>query len=382
MNTKDKILCIIPDNSGGAKILTQLFLSYLFVHHKNSLFIQNIHLHAANSERTKSKRLKLYFSFFHYFLQTRQIINRTNKIKFKGIYSTSILALFLSMIFGKKKWMYYYHFHGEIFQDWKFRSQNIKPFFIKILYVVPYYLFMAAIEKYTYSRLNYIFVPAEYSKRLLIQHFGQQLQSKMRFVYNKCDPKLFFPHQERPLKETPIIVFSGRVDPNKGLTELVEALPLISKLKKIIFIAALISDEPSAYSDTIVKKMSSYESDHLKIIVKWNQKPKDMVKIYHSASCVLLPSKFEQLPLTYLESISCGVPVLSSSAGELAKLQNTISKELLIKPITSARIAQKILFFLNLNRSQRKEIRKKCLELAHRINNNDSWKEAEHVLFG
>ena len=145
-------------------------------------------------------------------------------------------------------------------------------------------------------------------------------KNKMFLVPNIV-PKSFFvrriPHKKKQFN----ILYSGRIGINKGLENLIEAF---TKLNIVISNTKLIIAYPSTSADkkvlSIIKNNSKKNSldKNLNLIADLNQK--ELINLYRESNVLVLPSVIEFAPLSVLESLANGTPVVATNVGNVESL--------------------------------------------------------------
>ena len=161
---------------------------------------------------------------------------------------------------------------------------------------------------------------------------------KIREIINFIDPNLFDPsnyitlssRQELNLPETSPIIFSpSRVDEEKGLVELVRALPKI--LKKypdvILYIAGDLTDglmlHPSDVQHKILRKVRKVLPENTDRVRFTGTIPyQKMPKWYASSNLIVLISHDECMPMCLLEAMAMEKPIVATTVGGIPTLLN------------------------------------------------------------
>lgn len=152
------------------------------------------------------------------------------------------------------------------------------------------------------------------------------------FILNNCvDINLFKPfskeiklkiRKEFGIKEDEnVIVFSGRIDKEKGIKELLNAISKVKTPRIKLLIAG------SSFYGMNVK--SSFEEEIINMVKTINNNIiftgfvsyEDMPKVYNSADIAVLPSMWEEpAGLTIIESMACGIPVITTVSGRNTRI--------------------------------------------------------------
>lgn len=165
-------------------------------------------------------------------------------------------------------------------------------------------------------------------------------RNKIGYLPNGIDTNVFKPHEQ---KEENLLLFVGRVTPNKGLHILVKSLRYLEKPVRLAIIGPLDRD---------------FRPYVLKLVKDENQKGKheitylgtmdnaDTVGWYQKASLFVLPSLFEGFPVTILEALSCETPVMATPVGgipEVVKDHETGILTMSNNPVALAQAIQHLL---------------------------------------
>lgn len=184
-------------------------------------------------------------------------------------------------------------------------------------------------------------------------------KNKILYLPNGVDTDAFKPYVP---KEDNLLLFVGRVAPNKGLHILLESLRFLEKPIRL----AIIGPVDSIYHPYIMK-----------LVEEENQKGKheitflgamdqmDIVTWYQKASIFILPSFCEGFPVTVLEALSCETPVIATPVGGIPEIVKDYKTGILIPLNNPAALAQAIQHLLDNKEARRRfgrEGRKQVIE--------------------
>ena len=187
----------------------------------------------------------------------------------------------------------------------KFKSK----FWLKLKSLYDYY-FKSLLKS---SRL--ILIPTKYSKSLLINRFA--IESSKIFVLPNGIDKVFFGLKQSLKKSDGFskIIYIGRFSEEKNIDKLITA---VKKLPKNIKLHIYGSGEEAM-------ALRNLADGHKNVIIEGRLASNDIQKAYLGTKLLVLPSSTEELPITILEALASGVPVLSTPLPSIkSHFKNTI----------------------------------------------------------
>jgi teichuronic acid biosynthesis glycosyltransferase TuaC len=146
---------------------------------------------------------------------------------------------------------------------------------------------------------------------------------KITPILNGCDTSVFYPRDQREVRELlgleqdgcRYLVYVGRLDVNKGLRELIDAMAVLPKSEKIKLL--LVGSGP-AQSELMQRVHQHQMNDVVRFV---GAVPASNVCYWISAAdVVVLPSYAEGCPNVVLESLASGRPVVASNVGGIPEL--------------------------------------------------------------
>jgi D-inositol-3-phosphate glycosyltransferase len=169
-----------------------------------------------------------------------------------------------------------------------------------------------------------ILVPTEREKQNIIKYYGA-LPNKIGITPCGVNLELFQPvdriaaREKLGVSDKKILLFVGRIDPLKGLDQLLRALTYLKSFKglRLVIIGG---DE---YSRTELEKLIKL-SDELEIqdsVTFLGMVKHDQLPYYYSAADVcIVPSYYESFGLVALEALACGTPIVATDVGDLRNI--------------------------------------------------------------
>lgn len=170
----------------------------------------------------------------------------------------------------------------------------------------------------------------------------EQLGAKqMLCVYLGRDTKLFTPHPNRaqvrrtlslPLNAM-IAVFVGRLTPNKGLEELVQAVHSLEESHPELHLVC-VGDGPARH---VLKGFGSE-----RVTLAGERPPQEVPSYLQAADFLVLPSHSEGMPQVVLEAMNCGLPVVATRVGGIPEAVTHEQNGLLIEPCNHVQLTAAI----------------------------------------
>ncbi len=157
----------------------------------------------------------------------------------------------------------------------------------------------------------------KHSKRIYLKRFpkikkisstiavGIDLNTFRPLNKEKCRKKLELNKRDK------ILLFVGRLSKEKNLDLLIKIFEGLKDYKLII-----IGDGP--YKNNLIKATNCKQLKNCFLLGK--VKNKDLPIFYNSADLTILTSNYEGMPTTVIESLACGVPVISTNVGGLTDI--------------------------------------------------------------
>jgi glycosyltransferase involved in cell wall biosynthesis len=205
------------------------------------------------------------------------------------------------------------------------------------------------------ERVDYIFGISEYITQKIRERFPKAA-AKCQTIANGVDPGLFFPNEQgmgNRGEENRVILSVGRISPEKGTHNLVEAFTRIanrfpdaqlrlvgsfSQVNKKYIIS--LSDEDSVsslgvfysghYIDTVRSMVASDLGNRVEITggVPYHE----VANQYRQAYLLANPSLSESFGRSLIEANACEVPVIASRAGGMTEIVDNGINGLLVEP--------------------------------------------------
>jgi len=135
------------------------------------------------------------------------------------------------------------------------------------------------------------------------------------------------------------ILFLGHISIEKGLLDLFDAISILTQDKNLNFSVDLVGDpiNHQEFEDIIqqinVKKITNYINIREPI---FGQKKIEHLKL---ADIFVLPSHHEGMPMTILEAMAAGLPIIATSVGGIPDLVNNGINGFLVPPNSPTKLS-------------------------------------------
>jgi len=187
---------------------------------------------------------------------------------------------------------------------------------------------------------------------------------KIFIVPMGVDVSLFKLKEKQEKRNRVQLLFVGRLSIAKGIVYLIKALPvIISKFPETKLAIIGLGQEKSKFEKLVDKLNLRQNVDFLGGID--NQK---LPKYYQEADIFVLPSLTEGTPVTVLEAMSCGCPVVATKVGGLPSLIKNKKNGLLVNVKSSTEISRAVIRILSENDLRDKIIREARKTVEERYN--------------
>jgi D-inositol-3-phosphate glycosyltransferase len=172
--------------------------------------------------------------------------------------------------------------------------------------------------------IHYIIAPTEREKEELVNQYGV-LPERIGVVPCGVNTELFSPvdrneaRKETGLDNGKIILYVGRIDPLKGIANLIKAFSYIkdnANMKLAIIGGGESSREETAHLNMLAQELGVED----RILFTGTVKQDRMPYYYSAADVCVIPSFYESFGLVALESLACGTPIVANDVGDLRNI--------------------------------------------------------------
>lgn len=215
------------------------------------------------------------------------------------------------------------------------------------------------IENFIVKRVDKIILVDERTKNFFLKNFTD-LKDKMVVIPVSIDIDKFKPMDKQAMrkkynfnKNDKILVFNGRFNKEKQLDILIESFKIVQK-KLTNCKLIVIGDGPE--KKNLLKLSESVDGITFTGLIQHELIP----EILNVADVFVLCSLFEGMPTVVLESLACGVPVVSTDVGDVNKVVINGKSGYIVKDADPKEISNKIIKLL----TSTKNYRAQCVQIA------------------
>lgn len=149
--------------------------------------------------------------------------------------------------------------------------------------------------------------------------------ARIRAIPNGCDASIFHPASQSSARQAlgldadiELVVYAGRLVPEKGLRELCEAVALLQPARPRLRVA-LIGEGPMRQE--LESRLAAMPG--APVLLVGAQSPLEVARWMQASDLVTLPSYSEGHPNVLVEALACGRPVLATPVGGVPEVVDT-----------------------------------------------------------
>jgi glycosyltransferase involved in cell wall biosynthesis len=191
----------------------------------------------------------------------------------------------------------------HLIRSQKFKTLSKIPKYKLFFNPITYFL-MSTLEKWSLKNATKIIVIRDQQKKYLTERLGID-QNKISVIPNGIDTDFFKPQKINKKNQ---VIFVGRGTIPKGIDTLLAAANNIHA--KVLIV-----------TQKIDKQFLEIANQKPNISIKYSATPKEIKKFYSESKVFVLPSLNEEQPLSTMEAMACGLPVVvtQEAASNLVK---------------------------------------------------------------
>ncbi len=156
--------------------------------------------------------------------------------------------------------------------------------------------------------------------------------------FDSGNPEAFLDQQS--LKRKKIVLCVGRLHPNKNHDVLLIAFAEICRFRPNC-VLILAGPDAGEYKKLYVLAQSLGIGEQFRWVGAIKERG-DLTNVYRSATCFVMPSRYEPFGLVLIEAMAAGVPVISANAGGPSEIVKTGENGLLFEPGNAEDLANKL----------------------------------------
>jgi glycosyltransferase involved in cell wall biosynthesis len=172
-----------------------------------------------------------------------------------------------------------------------------------------------------YNSCRYVITP---SKTVKNQLESAGLKTRIKVVSNGVDLNRFFAYEPPSgiraalhLPNHPIVLYVGRIDPEKSLDTLIRAVPIVLARHRAHFVLC----GGGNLLEALRKRLRQERlTDSVTLLGPLDHDSELLPRIYQLAACFVIPSGMETQSIVTLEAMASGLPVVAARAAALPEL--------------------------------------------------------------
>jgi glycogen synthase len=181
------------------------------------------------------------------------------------------------------------------------------------------------IEKTAYQSANGVIAVSKEMKSNVIELYGVD-ENKVKVIYNGIDPEFYQPTYDEAILQKygidpkkPFMLFVGRITRQKGIPNLIQAIPKIDPNAQIVLCAGAPDTLELAEECKNLIEKAKEKRDGI-IWVQEMVPHTDLRVLYSHATVFATPSLYEPFGIINLEAMACGTPVVGSAVGGIPEI--------------------------------------------------------------
>lgn len=230
-----------------------------------------------------------------------------------------------------------------------------------------------------YNRCSYVICPSETVKRELMD---AGLRTPVTAVSNGVNLSRFFTYEPPgyarsyfQLPSVPLVLYVGRMDLDKNLEILLQAVPRVLERVSAHFVLCGQGNRTKSLKRLVGR---AGLAGKVTFLGPFDYRSRELPRVYRMASCFVIPSGIETQSIVTLEAMASGLPVVAARAGALPELVADQDNGLLFAPDDPSELAEKICRVLT-DEEMRQRMGRRSLEKAVLHDMNGSLSRIESI---
>ncbi|MCF0215181.1 MAG: glycogen synthase [Fibrobacteraceae bacterium] len=181
------------------------------------------------------------------------------------------------------------------------------------------------IERTAYEAADGVIAVSEGMKRDVMNLYGVP-EDRVKVIYNGIDPEFYQPTFNKKILEKygidesrPFVLFVGRITRQKGISQLIQAIPQINKNAQVVLCAGAPDTQELANECKHLIEEVQKTRDGV-IWIQEMMQHEELRVLYSHATVFATPSLYEPFGIINLEAMSCGTPVVGSAVGGIPEI--------------------------------------------------------------
>jgi len=162
------------------------------------------------------------------------------------------------------------------------------------------------------------------------RRFFRQTCKSQVFQVPNCVSPIFYDTKPLPVQERRDILYLGYLNPAKGIFELLEAVKIIRKLGYQNRVLLVGGEQVPGTVDRVRSFISGEGIEGVGLVGEAT--PEEVAEYCRSSAIFVLPSYSEGLPISMLEAMALGLPVVASRVGGIPEVVTEEENGILVSP--------------------------------------------------
>jgi glycosyltransferase involved in cell wall biosynthesis len=363
---KKKVLFIIDTSVGGESIAVRRLITALKNDGSYGCEILQLTKRVPSKKRfTFIKRLWEYFS------------NSRKKIQYKisefspdYVFASDYLWLLATLSVRKKCTKVIFSFHG-----------NKSVPFLNFSYIDYRQIIIKILERIALLKADAVTLPSEHSFVYMKKTLGPLFDKNKFFYLRNIIPSDFFVTHGDFNNKKLTVIYSGRIEQNKGIENLILAISKYVRTgKDIILIIAYPKAGTNLKVLNFIKRLIKINNIAKNVVFKKNLSTKELVENYKKSDVLILSSDIEFAPLSVLEAYAAGTPAITTMVGNLKYIVGRCDKNLLLSENSPQEIYKHLVSYSRYSLQRRYKLGLKCRFIAKEFDEGNAIKNFKIML--
>ncbi len=223
-------------------------------------------------------------------------------------------------------------------------------------------------EREVVDGCNLIIASTAREKRELIKRYGAHAD-KIAVIPCGVNPDLFQPmakdiaRRELGLNHQKVILFVGRIEPLKGLEQLLQAFTLIKDEKPPMLMIVGGDDHSQSQVQTLQRMAEDLHIED-RVTFVGSVAQEKLPLFYSAADICAIPSYYESFGMVALESLACGTPIVATNVGGMKRVIRWREMGRVAKDNSPRNLAREMAELLSSDGNQARDIRTRQARMA------------------